>query len=579
MALRAMSAFVLAVFADDNREGQKVCIEAGFIEIACGFLTNVDEGLFLGVDVPLISPDRGLEGDSGAEEMEEDEEVVAAVNQRLADTAELWQWLCWALGKVWQNFEMAQREALDADVVPILVNLLAHSDPSVRAAAVFALGSLVGRHGGYSDANNAETEFSVNVGLIGAELAPVLDDGSHTVRAELASALSPLVSLYQQRFIEAAERWREDEKSHRKTNDPTNMVLRTVYRLTSDPHPTVAQAASVMLASLGIKATRKPGSRPRQISQTSSNGTARMPSSTASSVETAAATSPVTGSSGSPISPFWPSMPTPKFITPRKAGNGVAAAAAAAAAATGGGVGGGTASETLADAEIAALCNGLERIADGLRAHNGSAPAAGKAKAAAKEPAAETMAQLRGLLNGATETFPTLQGILQRYGWDGRRFRDGHPLIQTLVSLADTIRGDPSLGACSSLYLFTTGFFAWSCQNYCCWTRAEDREPGRHCRSRAAGQQWRQERNEAVRMSAHDLMSPRNARLKLNETIFHTPTDEVTARPCLFPAPPRTPAHPHTRIFPPSNSVRWSADDPIARGAGRPTAVCDHSVG
>jgi len=44
----------------------------------------------------------------------------------------------------------------------------------------------------------------------------------------------------------------------------------------------------------------------------------------------------------------------------------------------------------------------------------------------------DQMQRLSSLLNGATETFPTLQRLLQQLGWDGRQFSEGNPVVQTL---------------------------------------------------------------------------------------------------------------------------------------------------
>ncbi|PKI32451.1 hypothetical protein CRG98_047160, partial [Punica granatum] len=156
---RAMAAFVLAVIVDGHRRGQEACIEAGLIHVCLRHLQSSNpndvqtEPLFL-------------------------------------------QWLCLCLGKVWEDFTEAQMIGLQADAPAIFGPLLSEPQPEVRAASVFALGTLLdvgfdsSRDGGggddeYDDDEKIRTEISIVRNLLN-----VVSDGSPLVRAEVAVALA-----------------------------------------------------------------------------------------------------------------------------------------------------------------------------------------------------------------------------------------------------------------------------------------------------------------------------------------------------------------------------------------------------
>ncbi|PHT25759.1 Regulatory-associated protein of TOR 2 [Capsicum baccatum] len=156
---RAMAAFVLAVIVDGHRRGQEACTEAGLIHVCLKHLQG------------------STPNDSQTEPL-------------------FLQWLCLCLGKLWEDFTEAQVLGLQADAPAIFVPLLSEPQPEVRAAAIFALGTLldvgfvsardgVGGDEDCDDEEKVRTEVSIIKSLLS-----VASDGSPLVRAEVAVALA-----------------------------------------------------------------------------------------------------------------------------------------------------------------------------------------------------------------------------------------------------------------------------------------------------------------------------------------------------------------------------------------------------
>ena len=101
---RAMAAFVLAAICDDHPKGQAACADSGLLQVVLGHL-------------PAAAGPGG--------------------------SPLLLRWLCLCAGKLWENFEEAQRDASARGAAETLASLVAHPVPDVRAAAVFALGATV----------------------------------------------------------------------------------------------------------------------------------------------------------------------------------------------------------------------------------------------------------------------------------------------------------------------------------------------------------------------------------------------------------------------------------------------------
>nr|XP_009800408.1 PREDICTED: regulatory-associated protein of TOR 1 isoform X4 [Nicotiana sylvestris] len=161
---RAMAAFVLAVIIDGYRQGQEACIEAGLINVCLKHLQG------------------SIPNDAQTEPL-------------------FLQWLCLCLGKLWEDFTEAQVLGLQADAPAIFVPLLSQSQPEVRAASVFALGTLldVGFDTSWDDIIedehcNYEEKARAEVVII-RSLLSVVSDGSPFVRAEVAVVPSPIAPL------------------------------------------------------------------------------------------------------------------------------------------------------------------------------------------------------------------------------------------------------------------------------------------------------------------------------------------------------------------------------------------------
>lgn len=156
---RAMAAFVLAVIVDGHRRGQEACIESGLIHVCL----------------------RHLQGS----------------NSNDVQTEFLFlQWLCLCLGKLWEDFTEAQMLGLQADAIDVLAPLLLEPQPEVRAATVFALGTILDvgfdttRDGTGGDEDCDDDEKVRFEASIIKSLLTVVSDGSPLVRAEVAVALA-----------------------------------------------------------------------------------------------------------------------------------------------------------------------------------------------------------------------------------------------------------------------------------------------------------------------------------------------------------------------------------------------------
>ncbi|WOL04841.1 regulatory-associated protein of TOR 2 [Canna indica] len=180
---RAMAAFVLAVVVDGHRRGQEACIQANLIHICLKHLQ-------------LANPSDGQ-----------------------TDPL-LLQWLCLCLGKLWEDFPEAQIIGLQAEGPAVIVPLLSEPQPEVRAAAAFALGTLIDvgsvsfgdGHGGdddYDDDEKIKSELKIIKNLL-----QVAVDGSPLVRAEIAVALARFAFGHNKHLKSvAAEYWKPQSNS------------------------------------------------------------------------------------------------------------------------------------------------------------------------------------------------------------------------------------------------------------------------------------------------------------------------------------------------------------------------------
>lgn len=108
------------------------------------------------------------------------------------------QWICISLGRLWRGFEAARWTGVRDLAHEKLFPLLEHSEPEVRAACAFALGSFVWWCGGAGRCEQANA-LDLQVGVQLAARLPL--DASPLVRAEILAALQWLVLIFEQHFI------------------------------------------------------------------------------------------------------------------------------------------------------------------------------------------------------------------------------------------------------------------------------------------------------------------------------------------------------------------------------------------
>lgn len=281
---RAMCAFILAVCCRDYRPGQVACLRVNVFESCLVHLRDVD---------PLLR-----------------------------------QWSALCIAMMWDDFEEAKGLGVKARVHEVFCNLL-HSDevPEVRAAVMFALGTLLGTTG----ASDERKRFGRSIACSGPAcgLTPVeqtdvelgvamatlksSSDGSPPVRRELIVLLSSIVNEHQGQFVIAAYRAVIDRvgkaaatingagldsfasttaglaAAAESDEGPSNprfqaamfsCMYKTLFDLTADPQPDIAQLAqSVMdyILELLFTSPLGPPARAALRSVPSSTSSARVP--------------------------------------------------------------------------------------------------------------------------------------------------------------------------------------------------------------------------------------------------------------------------------------------------------------
>ncbi|XP_069146520.1 regulatory-associated protein of TOR 1 isoform X2 [Solanum lycopersicum] len=189
---RAMAAFVLAVTADGHRRGQEACIEVGLINVCL----------------------KHLQG--------------STYNDVQTEPLYL-QWLCLCLGKLWEDFTEAQVLGLQADAPAIFAPLLTQSQPEVRAASIFALGTLLDVGFDTSKDDIGEDEDYGNEEKTGAEvimksLLSVVSDPSPLVRAEVAVALARFAFGHKVHLKSLAAAYLKNQSNSMPTSLPSSTV-------------------------------------------------------------------------------------------------------------------------------------------------------------------------------------------------------------------------------------------------------------------------------------------------------------------------------------------------------------------
>ncbi|KAL0787621.1 regulatory-associated protein of TOR 1 [Brassica napus] len=227
---RAMAAFVLAVIVDGHRRGQEACLEANLIGVCLGHL------------------EASIPSDPQPEPL-------------------FLQWLCLCLGKLWEDFMEAQIMGREANAFQKLAPLVSEPQPEVRAAAVFALGTLVDI-GFDSSKSVVDDEFDDDEKIRAEEaiiksLLDVVSDGSPLVRAEVAVALARFAFGHKQHLKSAASSYCKPQSSSLLTSLPSiaklhdagsaklvSLHMSPLTRASTDSQP-VAREAKISSSPLG----------------------------------------------------------------------------------------------------------------------------------------------------------------------------------------------------------------------------------------------------------------------------------------------------------------------------------------
>ena len=226
---RAMSAFIVAMFCRNFRQGQNVCLSPDLIDICIGHLRDGEN--------PLLR-----------------------------------QWSCLCISMLWQDFPEAKWTGIRCLAHQRLCEMALDPVPEVRAAAVHALTNFLG----IPDLTEqvAQTEES-----IASTILIMTTDGNSMVRRELLVFCSTFVKRYQNKFIVAAFEQLTEERDmllHPVSNEepnghhgqkrrshhdnPDGLSQRKVSRnsvqgsmwmhllvMSIDAHPEVAQDASIIV--------------------------------------------------------------------------------------------------------------------------------------------------------------------------------------------------------------------------------------------------------------------------------------------------------------------------------------------
>ena len=116
-------------------------------------------------------------------------------------------WACLCLGQIWCDFTDAKWVGIRHNVSERLVGLLQDSDPLIRSAALFSIGTLIGGLDRTEQVINIEQTAAINC-LVAS------NDASHIVRKQLVTTLSALVTENHPKFVHAAYELLEEERQN-----------------------------------------------------------------------------------------------------------------------------------------------------------------------------------------------------------------------------------------------------------------------------------------------------------------------------------------------------------------------------
>ncbi|GIX87476.1 regulatory-associated protein of mTOR [Caerostris darwini] len=135
--------------------------------------------------------------------------IVSICLEQLSDpNAKLRQWVAICLGRMWANYEPARLRGVRDNAHEKLEPLLSDSDPEVRAAAIFALGTFLSSTAERTDHANA-IDHSIGMMLINK----VANDGSPLVRQEVLAALQWFLIIFENQFVAVGFQYMEEEKA------------------------------------------------------------------------------------------------------------------------------------------------------------------------------------------------------------------------------------------------------------------------------------------------------------------------------------------------------------------------------
>ncbi|TPX39231.1 hypothetical protein SeMB42_g04419 [Synchytrium endobioticum] len=225
---RAMCSFILSVFCHNFRAGQAACLRNDLLPALIPHLSDPD---------PLLR-----------------------------------QWACLSLEKLWEGYSDAKWTGIKDNVHEKLCGMLTDPVPEVRAAALFAVGALIG------DLDKTEQVASAEQS-IGIAILAATGDASPICRKELVVALSRIVQENVSKFVTAAYELIEEDRRRalsqvkgaksnggsvdRKTSDSLyrltgassvyGCLWKVLLNLSVDPFPDVSELGCRVVDTVNLK--------------------------------------------------------------------------------------------------------------------------------------------------------------------------------------------------------------------------------------------------------------------------------------------------------------------------------------
>ncbi|KAJ1545750.1 hypothetical protein HK405_007690, partial [Cladochytrium tenue] len=233
---RAMCAFILSVFCHNYRAGQDACLKNDLLPSLILHLEDQD---------PLLR-----------------------------------QWVCIGLGKFWEGFPEAKIACFKEGVNGKLIALLNDPVAEVRAAAMFAMGTLIHDTQGRGDIS---LTVEYNIGLV---IQPGIIDASPIVRKELVILLSKFVGNHWDVCVQAALDLAKSERKPFEKINPDHgepgqsratsefappsrtsqsifmTCVKCLYTLSVDPFPYISALACHIVDAISLEMVSNHGAQP-----------------------------------------------------------------------------------------------------------------------------------------------------------------------------------------------------------------------------------------------------------------------------------------------------------------------------